>query len=217
MSLVLVTMWSVKGGSGVSVVSAGLAVVLARRRGSALIVDLQGDQPAVLGLPEPSGPGVQDWLATPDGSPDALDRLSVDVSSSLRLLPAGSATDWSDARVDALVAALGREERPVVVDAGVAARGPLGPRLARAGVSLLVTRPCYLALRRAVRSSVQADGVVLVADAGRALDRRDVEQVLGLPVLCVVEVDPVVARAVDAGVLVSRLPKAFERSLRAVS
>jgi hypothetical protein len=227
---VLVTVWSVKGGSGVSVVSAALAVVLARRRGRALVVDLVGDQPAVLGLPEPSGPGLREWLATPDGTPDALDRLVLDVSPSLGLLPAGTVQDWPDARAADLVSALipggpaspggaGGRSGPaaVVVDGGVAGRDPLTDAFARAGVSLLVTRPCYLSLRRAVRHPRPADGVVLVADAGRALDRRDVEQVLGLPVLCTVQVDPVVSRAVDAGVLVTRLPKVLERSLRAVA
>jgi len=222
---VLVTVWSVKGGSGVSVVSAALAVVLARRRGRALVVDLVGDQPAVLGLPEPSGPGLREWLATPDGSVDALGRLTLDVSPSLGLLPAGTVPDWPDARAADLVRALtpgtpggpGANAAAVVVDGGVAGRDPLTDAFARAGVSLLVTRPCYLSLRRAVRHPVPADGVVLVADAGRALDRRDVEQVLGLPVLCTVQVDPVVSRAVDAGVLVTRLPRVLERSLRAVA
>jgi hypothetical protein len=227
---VLVTVWSVKGGSGVSVVSAALAVVLARRRGRALVVDLVGDQPAVLGLPEPSGPGLREWLATPGGSAEALGRLALDVSPSLGLLPAGllgvgTVPDWPDDRAADLVRALtpgtpggpGADAAAVVVDGGVAGRDPLTDAFTRAGVSLLVTRPCYLSLRRAARQPVPADGVVLVADAGRALDRRDVEQVLGLPVLCTVQVDPVVSRAVDAGVLVTRLPKVLERSLRAVA
>jgi hypothetical protein len=48
--------------------------------------------------------------------------------------------------------------------------------------------------------------VVLVVEAGRALDRRDVERVVGTPVVATVEVDALVARRVDAGVLPDRLP-----------
>jgi hypothetical protein len=56
--------------------------------------------------------------------------------------------------------------------------------------------------------------VVLVTEPGRALDRGDVERVVGAPVRAEVAVDPAVARAVDAGLLVSRLPRGLERSLR---
>jgi hypothetical protein len=53
-----------------------------------------------------------------------------------------------------------------------------------------------------------------VREPGRALTRRDVEEVLGVPVRAEVDVDPAVARAVDAGLLASRLPRALERGLR---
>ena len=228
----LTTVWSVKGGVGVSVVSAALAVVRARATGSALLVDLAGDQPALLGLPEPSGPGVWDWLESDAGTARTLERLVVAVAPDLDLLPAGRGWDVPPARRAALVDALAGAGRSVVVDAGmlrpsageagpVADGGPcrvaLGRALAEAGRSLLVTRPCYLALRRAAREEVRADAVVLVVDPGRALDRRDVAQVLGLPVAAVLEVDPAVARSVDAGTLVTRLPRSVERALRGVS
>ena len=211
----LTTVWSVKGGSGVSVIAAALAAVVARHRGDTLLVDLAGDQPAVLGLPEPPGPGVRDWLAAPHGSAEALHRLTVPTSTSLRLLPVGSAARWEPARHADLAEALASWSHPVVVDGGLG-DGPARD-LARAGSSLLVVRSCYLALRRAVRARPAADGVVLVLDAGRSLDRVDVERVLGLPVRCTVAVDPSVARAVDAGLLASRVPHGLARSLRAVA
>ncbi len=56
--------WSLKGGSGTTVVAAGLALSIQRRIGRpVLLVDLAGDLPAALGLPEPTGPGVAEWLA----------------------------------------------------------------------------------------------------------------------------------------------------------
>ena len=60
----LIACWSAKGGSGTTVVSVALGLLLARGApGGALIVDLAGDVPAALGMAEPSGAGVTDWLA----------------------------------------------------------------------------------------------------------------------------------------------------------
>lgn len=210
------TLWSLKGGSGVSVTAAALAVTLGRRAGGVLLVDLCGDQPAVLGLAEPPGPGVLDWLATPDGGVGALERLTIPVTDGIGLLPAGSADRWDAARHLELARVLAAQDRPVVVDAGLLdeRRGDLIRSLAAVGTSLLVTRACYLALRRAFGSDVAADGVVLVQEAGRALDRRDVSQALGLAVLASIEADPTIARTVDAGLLARRPHRALERSLR---
>ena len=90
----MITCWSAKGGSGTSVVAAALAVLLARRPQGALLVDLCGDQPALLGCREPQGHGVRDWLVSAtDTPPDALGRLEMDVVTGLRLLPTGSGGD----------------------------------------------------------------------------------------------------------------------------
>lgn len=229
----LITIWSVKGGSGVSVVAAGLASVLSespdssggRARCGSLLVDLGSDQPAVLGLATPEGPGLNDWLATPSADSDALRRLEVEVSPSMSLMPTGSlagpasgAVDepsWSGEREMLLADLLAEDGRSVVVDGALGAAP--ARTLAAAGLSLLVVRPCYLALRRAVRDGVRADGVILVEEAGRALDAMDVSRALALPVLCTVEIEASVARAVDAGLLVSRLPRRFVRSLEAIA
>jgi MinD-like ATPase involved in chromosome partitioning or flagellar assembly len=215
----LVACWSAKGGSGTTVVSVALAAVLARTSPSgAVVADLAGDVPTVLGLPEPAGPGLAEWFAAGEGvPPDALARLEVDAPAGLRVLPAGSAVADSPAvrsRAEVLAVVLGEDRRPVVADCG---SGPSGPGLAlaaAASVSLLVLRPCYLALRRALVAPVRASGVVLVQEPGRALGRTDVEDVLGIPVRAVVDLDPAIARAVDAGLFPARLPRSFERALR---
>src|SRR5438105_1478067 len=85
---------------------------------------------------------------------------------------------------------------------------------ASATVSLLVIRPCYLALRRALDAPLRPSGVVLVSEEGRSLGRADVEDVLGVPVRAEIRVDPAVARAVDAALLAGRLPRGLERALR---
>jgi hypothetical protein len=80
---------------------------------------------------------------------------------------------------------------------------------AHRGTVLLVIRPCYLALRRALNTgaTAHAAGVVLVSEPGRALGSDDVAAVAGLPVIATIPLRPEIARAVDAGVLADRLPE----------
>ena len=87
---------------------------------------------------------------------------------------------------------------------------------AGAQTSLLVLRPCYLGLRRALAAPVRPSGVVLITDGARALGRRDVEDVLGVPVRAEIAIEEAVARAVDAGLLARRVPRPLERALRPI-
>lgn len=222
----LITCWSAKGGSGVSVVSAALAGLLAERHGRAAIMDLGGDQPAVLGLAEPSGPGVLDWCHSNAGA-DRLAALTREVTGDLVLIPRGEGHQFVAAgRAGELVGAAGRLAPAVVVDAGMPVRGtpdmdgrppdeqPLGTHLRDHGSSLFVTRACYVALRRAMALRVEADGVIVLDEPGRALSAKDVSAILGIPVIGVVAADPQVSRAVDAGTLVRRIPGSLTRGLR---
>ena len=68
------------------------------------------------------------------------------------------------------------------------------------GVSVLVVRPDYLSVKAA--TECHSDVVIVVDGPAGALTVRDVVGVLG-PVAGVVRFDAVVARAVDAGVLLS--------------
>jgi hypothetical protein len=216
---VLVACWSPKGGSGTTVVAAALGLLLARRASSgALLVDLAGDLPAALGLSAgPAGLGLADWLAAGADVPDdALERLELRAAPGLRLVPwlgrAGSA-EPSPGRGDALAAVLSTDGRSVVADCGLARDEASLAVAAGATVSLLVIRPCYLALRRALDAPLRPAGLVLVHESGRALARADVEEVLGVPVRAEVRVDPAIARAVDAGLLAGRMPRSLERAL----
>ena len=203
--------WAVKGGSGTSVVAACSALTNPLTR---LLVDLDGDQPSVLGLPEPAGQGLGDWFAT-DLAGRAIEDLGVELDATTRLVACGAAPIASDSpRWAELAEWLATTPFDVVVDAGT---GDLQPELAagRAGTTLiLVTRPCYLALRRAARARPRPDGVVLIDEPGRALRPRDVEHSIGAPVVATLALDPAVARAVDAGLLLSRIPRVVARSLR---
>lgn len=113
-------------------------------------------------------------------------------------------------------------------------------RLCSKGRSVLVSSSCYLAVRRAVRiisaerddqgsrstevrrrrlgdvPGPATDGLVVVADPGRALDAGDVANVTQLDLLASCERDPAVARCVDAGLFLQRPPRALLRMMRNV-
>ena len=210
--------WSVKGGVGTSVVAAATAIRLASDDREATLVDLTGDQPALLGMiagAVPSEPGIGDWVAAGDGvAADAIGRLLEDVAPGLRLLRQGTqpALDALDDGRRRLVLALEVLARigPVVVDAGL---DPLELRseLAASHRPVCVLRSCYLALTRAQRVSGPYDRVVLVEEPGRALRVRDVASAVGASSVERVAWDPRVARSVDAGTIVSMLPPPLRR------
>lgn len=214
----LIACWSTKGGTGTTVVATALALLLARSSPSgATLLDLGGDVPAALGLPPGDGPGIVGWLAAaPDVPTDALARLEEPAGGGLSVirrgrgcLPAGEA--------ESLTSLLAADARPIVADCG--RLDDEGAGVARAlatgaGRSLLVLRPCFLALRRAIDAPLRPSGVVLVAEDGRAITGGDVEDALGVPVLARVRVTDTVARAVDAGLLATHLPRTLIRDLR---
>jgi hypothetical protein len=187
-----------------------------------LLVDLAGDAAAVLGMPEPTGPGVAEWLDVGAEVPaDGLARLEHPLLPELSLVPRGSGPLHDTGRAEVLAAVLAAEARAVVVDCGrvdCTDRDEVARVLASSAThSFLVIRPCYLALRRAAAASLRPSGVVVVDGHDRALSPSDVEDVLGVPVVAVVDHDPAVGRAVDAGVLGTRLPASLRRALRRVA
>lgn len=90
--------------------------------------------------------------------------------------------------------------------------GRLRPEMDRGGAGneldmvrwLVVRGPCYLSLRAAVEHH-WADGVILLVEPGRSLSAADVADVLGVPVVAQIPVEPAVARVIDAGLLLGRL------------
>jgi MinD-like ATPase involved in chromosome partitioning or flagellar assembly len=199
----MIVCWSVKGGSGTTVVASTLALVHAEKssRGG-LIVDLAGDVPAVLGLAEPSGIGIGEWFAQNENSSRmTLQSIAIQATANLQLISRGSGQIAPNANFAELAASLATFDLPVVIDAGC---GVVSPELlARASSSLLITRPCYLSLRRAAQLNVAPHGVVLINEPGRALSKRDVEFTF----------DATISRAVDAGLLASRLPAMLAKQL----
>lgn len=206
--------WSAKGGSGTTVVASSLALVLSRSEPT-LLVDLGGDVPAALGVADPSGPGVRDWLASTVADADALHRLAVPVAPGLHLVPRGIAHAVDPTRWAALADALRRDEPTVVLDLGTETPAPA--LVSAAEQVLLVVRPCYLALRRVVERAVVPTGVVVVNEPGRALNAGDVARSVGAPVVAEIPYDPAVARAIDAGLLAARMPRSLAGPLEGVA
>jgi hypothetical protein len=220
---VLISLWSLKGGSGCSVTAA----LLARSRAltdvdGVILVDLVGDQPHILNCPVTDGQGITDWLAGDRPSPDGLGRIAAEVSPGLRLAWRGTA-DWSggDQMASTVLAQLVDHPATIVVDAGCVVgtshRASLARALAAGSMpSLLVTRACYLALRRVGEVGITPSGIVLLGEPDRALGIADVESAVGAPVVAKITLDPAVARAVDAGLLATRVPRGLSRTLRGV-
>lgn len=201
--------WAAKGGSGTTVFAAAKALASLT---PTLLIDLDGDVMSVLGLPEPDGPGIHEWLRS-ESAGDRLASLEQPAAARLDVLPAGRRTgEAPPGRWELLASHLRADTRRVIVDAG--SRRPPTALLAAADERLLVTRACYLSLRSAVADGVTPTGVVLVEEPGRALKSADIEASIGAPIVSTVLLDPAIARAVDAGLLASRLPVGWRRQLR---
>jgi hypothetical protein len=200
--------WAAKGGSGTTVFAAARALTSPK---PSLLVDLAGDMMLTLGLPEPDGPGLHDWLRS-ESPPDRLMRLERDVAEHVSVIAAGELGERAGPRWFELAAHLRADPRHVIVDAGTGR--PPDALIAAADESLLVTRACYLSLRRVAMLGVAPTGVVLVEEPGRALKPADVESAIGAPIVNTALLDPAIARAVDAGLLTSRLPASWRRQLR---
>jgi len=80
-----------------------------------------------------------------------------------------------------------------------------------ADLNLMVVQADYLALRRLMITgkAAELDGFIVVLDSSRALNVDDIKNVTGLKHFATVPVDPAVARAVDAGLLMHRRMRQF--------
>jgi hypothetical protein len=195
------------------VVSCALASLIADRSGSAWLFDTAGDVPSALGIAEPSGPGVLDWIASVSAPTHAIDALGVAASKGLRVVPRGSASAAADhQRWEQLGRYLADRDAPSVIDAGTGL--PPNALLMAAQQRLLVIRPCYLALRKVAASGLKPTGVIVVHEPGRVLHAGDVAASVQAPVVAEIGLDIAVARAVDAGLLAARMPRLLSTALR---
>lgn len=221
--MTLIACWSAKGGAGTTVVAACLALESAR---PSVLIDIDGDQPIALGVPEPSGQGLSDWFAS-DAPPSAVLELAVDLDETTRLIARGprpispTAPRWGElgrwlaaSRVE-FVADVGLGDPPAAFLGDPATDPQPGDVHTRTmpARGLLVTRPCYVAVMHARLLKVRPHGIVLVDEPGHNLGLADIERSIGAPIVAKVPIDPAVARAVDSGLLAARLPGTIRKIL----
>ena len=215
-----------KGGSGTTIVACLRTI---ESPGPVLLVDFEGDVPGMLGVSEPERPGVVDWLAS--RAPIAhLDDLLVEVTPSASLLPMAEPDTRSASRASISDCPVERWDElidwftewahdsggAIVIDAGTTVLPTTF--VEQCSNRWLVTRACYLSLRRATRLTVAPTGIVVVDEPGRALRHRDIEASVRAPIIATIPWDIRVARSVDAGLLGGRrLPRGVHRSLRGVA
>jgi hypothetical protein len=201
--------WSVKGGSGTSTVAAALAMLSPTLDHPPLLVDLSGDAHTIVGVDAPVNVGLSDWFDSQAG-PAVLDTLCVHTKSSIDVLPTTVPIGSNPRRWDEFVAWLDDQalRRHIVVDAGHY------PRPTLTAQSLLVVRPCYLAIYRAAKSSNPPVGIVLIRESERTLTNADIEAAVGAPIVAEIPIDPSIARSVDAGLINARIPRTLARPLR---
>jgi hypothetical protein len=131
------------------------------------------------------------------------------------LLPRGTRPGGLPGDGDAGAAlAVALRDVPTVVDCGVPDAPAARAVIEVADASVMVVRPCYLALRRAVRSDLlpAISGIVVVDERRRAVGTRAIADILDHRVLARVPVASSLSRAVDAGLLAVRLPDSLARA-----
>ena len=203
---------SPKGGSGTSVAAAGLAIVSSSTTRT-LLVDLAGDQAAILGLPEPPV-GLSDWVN--EMTHHNFDEILIDCDNNLFLAPSGS-FDFDILTVNAwknLSQALARKVDDgfnIIIDFGTEEMPLALSRFPHQ--HYIVTRPCYLSLRRAVNLEKSFSGVVVIHEPDRVLTTSDIESVLKMKCVAEVPYSREISRRVDSGLLKSRLPMSLQTAL----
>ncbi len=130
-----------------------------------------------------------------------------------------------------LIKFLSQDKRRVILDCGNLWDSALGAKdqnksqysdllfrrsVAGAGdVSWIFLRACYLSLHKISGFSMRPDAIVLLKEVNRSLSSLDVSEIIGAPIALNIAADPLVMRAVDSGLLSSRLPRRLERLLAA--
>ena len=195
-----------KGGQGVTTIAAALATIHAATGRKTLLIDTSSDLPAMLGITEPAGPGLGEYL---NNTRITLGDITTPVMERLDLIALGAIQVVFDADGYGLITGGLDGYDSVIIDTTPAAH----EWNRHVDQSILVTRPCYLAIRRALCHDRPTE-IVLIDEPARSLTAADIETCLGLPVTATVAFDPTIARAVDTGLLTSRLPRNLARALR---
>ena len=189
-----------KGGQGTTTVAASLAVTATRGDRRVVLIDTAGDAACILNQPP-----------TPPADDLAGARVTASVNGIVLVHLPAERIDTNTVRT---VSKLAADDATIIIDAGVdPAVVRRFHRVRPRPLRVLVVRPCYLAVRRAAAVPYTPDHVVLVRERLRSLTPDDIERALALPVTTV-DHDPVLARAIDAGLLATHAHRRLGRPLR---
>jgi CobQ/CobB/MinD/ParA nucleotide binding domain len=206
----ILTVCATKGGQGTTTTATALALTANQQGQHVLLIDTGGDLPAILGHPQHHGPGLSDYLTDPNVT---LADITITIREGLDLIPRGTGPITFDTYTYGLVTCGCDRYDTVTIDLGTA---PADTWNEHADETVFVTRPCYLAVRRAIHLPRRPSHVILINEPGRALSAHDIEVVLGVPVTATIPVDIETARIIDAGLLATRLPEHISRALRPI-
>lgn len=199
----MIVVWGVKGGAGVTVVTALLAM---GHTEPVVATSFDHDLSHVFGRSNaPGAAGLTEWTnSSQDVDASAVRSLLVDVDDRVKILPVGQQTIGRRP-----VADLGENNSALIVDGGIASDAYNTERIDQlfdcadvAELSLMVIRPCYLSLERAGSQLPRCDGLIVVRERWQAIKATDIEGVFGLPVLATLDVEPALARLVDEGQII---------------
>ena len=204
----ITAIYATKGGQGVTTTTAALGILSAHAGRRTLLVDTGHDLPAVLGLQDnPDRPGLAEYVEP--ASRITLADITTPVAGNLDIISRGTAPIvFSTHTYGLLVCGLGQYDHVIIDTTDNAYAWTL-----HVDHRVLITRPCYLALRRSTITP-RPTHVVLINEPGRALDAKDIEAVTGVPVTATVPYETGIARTIDAGLLTTRLPRSLTRALR---
>ena len=198
-----------KAGQGVTTIAATLAMLTSTLRQRTLLIDTGTDLPAVLGLPTADRPGLAEYLTD---TAVTLANITTPVRTNLDLITRGDTAPTLNASTYGLLTGGLDNYDTVIIDTA-----PDASEWTRhANTRVLVTRPCYLALRHATGQR-RPDHLVVITEPGRALNVADIEAVTGTPVTATVPYAAEIARTIDAGNITTRVPRILSRALAPIT
>lgn len=221
--IMLVSIFSPKGGVGVSTTSALFAKALSRKQPTYLVETGKGDLEAILALDEKAKFGFFDWAVSEKPSFNSLKKIAISFDNKLALVVgeiAKSSTDneycdrqleymqTSQFNCDAIVESLINLESHCVVDCGNSQSRIQKQIIEASDLVVLVLRQCYLGLYRATKSELtgKVDAVVVIEESGRSISSNQIAQTLGCNILLQIDARRDFARTIDSGTLWSRTP-----------
>lgn len=203
----ITALYATKGGQGVTTIAAALGILTAHAGHRTLLVDSGHDLAALLGLPDNADrPGLAEYLEP--ASRTTPTAITTRVAENLDIVSRGTGPIvFSTHTYGLLIGGLGQYDHVIIDTTDNAYAWTL-----HVEHRVLVTRPCYLALRHATITP-RPTHVVLINEPGRALSAKDIEAVTAVPVTATVPYGLDIARNIDAGILNTRLPRTLTRAL----